>query len=463
MSARPSIGSPSDPKRVQGWRRFDSLFARLLLLQILLALLLMLVFGALVYMERNKAVARLVGERWAPSLRQAAGWPEPGLSQARPLQYGRQAPPPAMRSLLMGPRMAALVEELERQGVPVQAARITRGAGAPMLWLEVAGPAGQRQWLGLNDRALLPNVSRRLLLALLITGLLCVGLSWVFTRRLMRPLQDLRLRMRGYRPGLALAAGASAASSAAASTPLLSSPPELQAIESAYQSLLQGLALHEQERALLLAGVSHDLRGPLARIRVAAGLLPDSADTASWRASIVRNTELADRLIGSFLDHVRAGELPLNQSTDLLALARQLLAALPTQPERGPAVQLDLDLPPSASTLLLPASHPLLLERLLANLLDNARVHGLPPVRLRLSCERDEVCIEVSDGGPGLPGPVSELLPAFARGDPARSHPGTGLGLAVVSRVVERMQGRLSFAHEAGRHRVTVRLPLNRG
>jgi len=442
--------APNAPRR---WLRFDSLFARLLLLQLLLALLLMLVFGALVYMERNKAVARLVGERWAPSLRQAAGWPEPGLSRARPLQYSRQAPPPAMRSLLMGPRMAALVEELERQGVPVRSARITRGAGAPMLWLEVAGPTGQGQWLGFSDRALLPNVSRRLLLALLITGLLCAGLSWVFTRRLMRPLQDLRARMQGFRPGLPQARTA---------TPVAgSTPQELRDIEAAYQSLMQGLAQHEQERALLLAGVSHDLRGPLARIRVAAGLLPESADTAVWRASIVRNTELADRLIGSFLDHVRAGELPLQHSTDLVGLARQLLAAQP-QPEHGPAEQLQLDLPEGQQDLLLPDSHPLLLERLMANLLDNARVHGLPPLRLRLSCEADQACIEVSDGGPGLPGEVSELLPAFARGDPARSRPGTGLGLAVVSRVVARMQGSLGFDHVDGRHRVTVRLPLRR-
>ena len=65
---------------------------------------------------------------------------------------------------------------------------------------------------------------------------------------------------------------------------------------SAYDELLQRFERHERERALLLAGVSHDLRSPLARIRMAAGLLPEEPASAHWREAIVRNTQVADRL-----------------------------------------------------------------------------------------------------------------------------------------------------------------------
>ena len=79
--------------------------------------------------------------------------------------------------------------------------------------------------------------------------------------------------------------------------------------------------------ALLLAGVSHDLRSPLARIRMAAALLPGDEASAPWREAIALATlEVADRLIGSFLDQVRAGELPLDQHTDLAAIALAMAA-----------------------------------------------------------------------------------------------------------------------------------------
>ncbi|MGD9835228.1 MAG: ATP-binding protein [Piscinibacter sp.] len=422
--------------------RADSLFARLLLLQTGVALALLFVFAAVVYVDRNVAVARLVAERWAPALRHAAGLGGAAPAPDRTLLRAEARPPASWRPPRSLPRLAALAEELERHGVRFEDAVISRGAGAPTLWLQLRQGDGRSAWFGIADVALLPRRPGRVLLAVLISAAILVAVSWYFTRRLTRPLEQLRSRMVRHQPGQAQAPAA----------PIEGASPEVAAIEHAYDELLARYERHERERALLLAGVSHDLRSPLARIRMAAGLLPEDPASAPWREAIERNTDVADRLIGSFLDHVRAGELPLDQRADLAAIARSVAA----EAGRG-GVAPAVDAPPS---LVLERCHPLLLERLMANLVDNACKHGRAPVALAVRAEGGGACIEVSDAGPGLPEAQREALTeAFARGDAARGTPGTGLGLAIVARISARLGGTLAFERRDGRHVARVTLP----
>lgn len=422
--------------------RADSLFARLLLLQCGVAITLILVFAAVVYSERNAAVARLVAERWAPALQHAAGWPGAPATPDRTLRRAEQRPPASWRPIRSLPRLAALSEELDRHGVRFEDAVVTRGVDGPTLWLQLRQADGRAAWFGIADVALLPRLPGRMLLAVLISAAILVAVSWYFTRRLTRPLEQLRNRMIDHQPG----------QTATRVAPIEDASPEVVAIESAYDELLQRYQRHERERALLLAGVSHDLRSPLARIRMAAGLLPEDAASAPWRQAIERNTDLADRLIGSFLDHVRAGELPLEQPADVAAIARHAAA------QTGQAAQaLQLELP---DTLVLPRSHPLLVERLVANLLDNAFRHGGAPVALAVRAQGGQVRIEVSDAGPGIPeAQRAAVTEAFSRGDAARGTPGTGLGLAIVARIASRMGGTLDFERRDGRHVARVTLP----
>jgi two-component system osmolarity sensor histidine kinase EnvZ len=429
------------------WRRLDSLFTRLLLVQAVLAVTLMVGYASLFKFERNAAVARLVAERWAPTLRAAAGWPTrgpdaPGTPDPRrELQRSDAPPADAPRAPLATPRMVAMNDELLRLGVPVESTLVegSSGSSGPVIWLQVRSPDGSRAWYGLSDAALLPHIPGGLLLAVLLAFVLTAGVSWMFTRGLSQPLNRLNARMRSHQPGEPVQAMQS-----------IDRPtPEVAAIEAAYAELLRRLEAHERERALLLAGVSHDLRGPLARIRMAAGLLPEEPESAPWRDTIVRNTLAVDRLIESFLDHVRAGELALDQEADLAAIARSAAVAAERSVD---------ELTPEALTM--QNTHPLLLERLIANLLDNAFKHGCAPVELRIEAHGALAVIEVSDAGTGVPDDQRQsLLQAFARGDAARNTSGTGLGLAIVARVVARMAGTLAFHRRGDRHIVRVELP----
>ena len=421
-----------------------TLFRRLVVAQTIGAFALLLVFAGVFYAERNRTVAKLTAERWAPALRAAAGYGAAvsGGPAATEVRISDARPAGAIPSTRWAPRIVTLRSTLREAGVPAGAVVFTRGVPHAMTWIEVTGPDGRTRWLGLQDDVVESYVFQRLLLALVL-GLAIVGVaSWTLARRLTGPLEALRRRIESHDTGAPPAAAGDGA-------PTL----EIAAIESAWLAQADRLAHQESERALLLAGVSHDLRSPLARIRMAAELLPETPDVAARRGTIVRNVNVADRLIASFLDYVRASELPLTATVDAAAVARRLLE---TRDE--PAGVLALAAP---ARLDVPRAHELLLERLLANLVDNAMRHGRPPVLIRLWADGGDVLLDVEDHGAGIaPEAQARLTQAFARGDASRGTAGTGLGLAIVQQIVRRMGGRLSFERVAGAPCVRVRLPL---
>lgn len=479
MSSSPAAEAPGS--RGRAWlRRHDSLLRRLLLAQTAMALAVGGLFGLLFYVERNVSVAQLFAQRWGPALALLASPVEPALPgdadrRALITGPGDADPRPAHRPWQLAPRFVALRRGLAEQGVAVDDLMLSIAASPePRIWLHLRRGAAPPLWVGLPAQVLVPEWSLRPLLLLVAGVALLAAAMALFTRWLIRPLEALRARIAPQGPpplpAQHAAGGAADAEVPAASPPrLLGTPPEIRAIEAAHEAALAQLAQQGRERALLLAGVSHDLRSPLARIRLTAELLPDGDPAwARRKAALVRNVAQADRLIESFLDHVRAGELPLNETVDLAELARSVAAQLraagpPGADAEAAPLDLRLDLP---ERLLRPHCHRLLMERLLANLLDNARLHGGAPLGLALAATPEGgVCLSVSDAGDGLsPDEARALTAAFARGDRSRGRPGSGLGLAIVQQVTERLQGQLVFERldppqGPWRHRVSVTLP----
>src|SRR5690606_7487690 len=110
------------------------------------------------------------------------------------------------------------------------------------------------------------------------------------------------------------------------------------------------------------------------------------------------------------------------------------------------------------------ALRPLAMQRLIANLLDNALRHGGREVTLVTAREGDLAVIEVLDRGPGIPADRAEdMLRPFTRLDSARSGAGTGLGLAIVDRIARLHGGRVKLLpREGGGLRARVELPLGK-
>lgn len=420
--------------------RRASLFARLLRAQLGLVIGLGLVIWALFYVERNMTVATLYAELWAPQLRAAAGMDGPKPALASSVQ--RRAAPPelARRVSAWAPRFVALRQALQAQGLAVDELRLEFARRDPQVWLRVKGPDGAPLWLGIAGQVVTPEWSGRAVLALALVTAMVLSLSWWAARRLARPLERLRRRIEHQLPG-------------APYPPLAAAedvPPEVAAIDTAYAELMARWQRQQRERALLLAGVSHDLRSPLGRIRMAAELLPDSPDIERRKAVIARNVGDADRLIESFMDFVRSGELPCDEVVDLAAAARAVVAGF----DRSEA-QLTLVAP---DALPLHDANALLVERLIANLVDNALKHGRPPVRVMVSASPRS--LTVMDAGDGLaPHQLEALQEAFQRGDSARTQAGSGLGLAIVRQVATRLGARLVFERDAQGQKVSVVWP----
>ena len=232
-------------------------------------------------------------------------------------------------------------------------------------------------------------------------------------------------------------------------------PTEIRTLAGAFNQMTMDLKRADDERAFLLAGVSHDLRTPLSRIRLGIEMLQDKED-AALASGLVQDIDDIDAAINQFLDFARVGqgEAVVNDG-DLNAIVRSIGERYARS---GKAIAMQLaELPP------LPL-RPLAVQRLVANLIDNALRHGNGEVEVRTAIENGRAIIDVLDRGPGIPlEAVESMMRPFTRMDSARSGSGTGLGLAIVERIAHMHGGDVRLApREGGGLHARVELPLPR-
>ena len=266
---------------------------------------------------------------------------------------------------------------------------------------------------------------------LLVTGfagiIALIFAAWV-ARLLTRPLERLSSHA-----GELLAGDPAAAQ-------LRGAPREAQELARAIAGAGERLREAARERELMLAGISHDLRTPLARLRIALEL--GDADDPQRREAMVADLQQLDDALEQCLSFVRDGRNEALRELDIATLIGQLLA-LRAQPDHW-----HYDGPASLHAKL----RPTLLRRALGNLLDNAERYGAAPYRIGLAQEAQGIRVRVEDRGPGV---REELLPKlgkpFVRGDTARGgNGGSGLGLSIVARAAELHRGTLHLRNREG-------------
>jgi len=270
--------------------------------------------------------------------------------------------------------------------------------------------------------------------------LLSLGGAWLIMRRINRPLQQL-------------ARAADAIGRGELGEPLPETgAEEFARVTRAFNTMSAALARAEADRNLLLGGVSHDLRTPLARLRLAVEMLPQQE---ALKAGMVQDVDDMDAIVGQFLDLVRGTAGEAVQPVDLAALAGELAERYR---RAGKDIALHLaQLPP------LPLRR-FAMQRLLSNLLDNAFHHGSAPVELAIAQHGGQVWLRVMDHGQGLPeGEAERLLRPFERLERARSDAGgAGLGLAIAARIASLHGGTLRLLNRPeGGLEARVELPLS--
>jgi two-component system osmolarity sensor histidine kinase EnvZ len=156
-------------------------------------------------------------------------------------------------------------------------------------------------------------------------------------------------------------------------------PVELRQLAQQFDAFAAQRVQQDDARAMMLAGISHDLRSPLGRIRMAAELLPEAPGVAVRREAL-RNAQLADELVGSFIALVRTATEPLDERVELHALVRELLG-------NGDHADVHARLPAEGEALWVEPASRIVLQRCLLNLLDNARRYGRPPLEVDLQAQ----------------------------------------------------------------------------
>jgi two-component system osmolarity sensor histidine kinase EnvZ len=228
---------------------------------------------------------------------------------------------------------------------------------------------------------------------------------------------------------------------------------ELQRVSHTFNEMTDALTRLDAERTLLLAGVSHDLRTPLARLRLSVELLP-ADDTL--KSGMIQDIEDMDGIIRQFLDFVRGLEGETEQSEDLNTLIE---STADRYARSGHTLHLNLGQLPRRML------RPLAMQRLLGNLIDNAFAYGGKRVEIMTRNRGGTVQLSVLDDGPGIPEEhMGRLMRPFERLDASRGQDagkgGSGLGLAIADRIVRLHGGSLSLINRPeGGLEVRITLP----
>ena len=224
-------------------------------------------------------------------------------------------------------------------------------------------------------------------------------------------------------------------------------PTEIREANRSFNQMVEDLNQVESDRAVILAGISHDLRTPISRmlLEVEMASLPAGA-----RQGMQSDLAQMDEIIGQFLNYAKPTDSASFTSVDLSTLLNDAAH----EATRLPDVQVATDIEANIEVF----GNTTDLKRVVNNLIENARRYGKSPktsiTSIDITCAIDagKAVIEIADHGIGVPeGDIEHMLRPFTRMDIARGQAnGAGLGLAIVSRVVSGHGGKLRLFNRSG-------------
>ena len=300
---------------------------------------------------------------------------------------------------------------------------------APHLWVKIP-------LLGLDDANFLP-----LIFFLVIIGVLSVAGGWLFVRQLNRPLKSLQNAAekvgRGDFPEPLKEQGTT----------------EIMAVTQAFNHMSKGIKQLENDRNLLMAGISHDLRTPLTRIRLATEMMPELDDFL--REGIECDIDDMNTIIDQFIDYIRHDSKDIAEFEDINMLIQEVV---------------HVETPPDRTLTFIGGDCPKIplryvaMKRVLANLIQNALRYtdGDIIIKTGVHTAKKQLYFTVEDNGAGIPdADIERLFQPFTQGDKARGTEGSGLGLAIIKRIVDTHGGSVALSNRTeGGLQAKVLLPL---
>ncbi|WJY19372.1 ATP-binding protein [Alteriqipengyuania flavescens] len=322
------------------------------------------------------------------------------------------ADPLARRFLQDRPRLAA------RRPLPGRLAVISILPQGSAMWLQARVPVPERP-----DGAL-----GAILLQTLLLYLVLIGILWLVLRRIVGPLRGLTARVEDF------------ARSQSAAAPLEpAGPDESRRLIAAHNALESRIVALLDEKDVMLGAIGHDLKTPLAALRVRI----ESVENEAARAKMVASIEDIARSLDDILTLARVGRP--TDAAERIELSALAAALVEEYEDMGEPVTLG-----ETARMAAPA-HATWLRRALRNLVGNGLRYA-ENVRLSLVREGNEAVFTVSDDGPGIPDKdMVAMLEPFRRGEMSRNRDtgGAGLGLTLARAIAQQHGGTLTLANRA--------------
>ena len=328
-----------------------------------------------------------------------------------------------------------LTEELTRRlGYGTIVARSVNGE--PGLWVGFT-INGDRNWLLMDRSRFTPASASTWLIWLATAGLLSLFGAAAIARLINRPLKQLSYAANRVREG----------DFDAGQLDEEAVTSEIREVNIGFNRMAQKLAKLEQDRAVMLAGISHDLRTPLARLRLETEM---SVSDDIAREHMVADIVQLDATIDKFLDYARPGIGKASLSTVNL---HSVVASCVYGVQDHQELQISMAVPEDMFV----NADEIELARVISNLLENARRYGKTPgtesTKVDISARHNEkwVVVRLRDHGAGVPSQhLGSLTQPFFRGDTARTAAaGAGLGLSIVDKTVQRMGGAFALSNSS--------------
>jgi len=304
-----------------------------------------------------------------------------------------------------------------------------RAPQAPQLWVKI--PLN-----GMEKGSFSP-----LIFFMVVIGMLSVMGGWIFVRQLNRPLKSLEIAAedvgRGDFPEPLVEGGTS----------------EIMAVTQAFNHMSKGIKQLEDDRNLLMAGISHDLRTPLTRIRLASEMMQEQ--DAFLKEGIETDIDDMNNIIDQFIDYIRHDSKDKAEIGDLNLLVEEVI---------------NVETPSDRVITFYPAPCPKIplrhvaVKRALANLIQNAIRYTTEEIEVITGVNKAKgyAYFKVSDNGAGIPdADIERLFQPFTQGDTARGTEGSGLGLAIIKRIIDTHGGKVELSNKPlGGLEAKVLLPL---
>ncbi|MCF5839813.1 two-component system sensor histidine kinase EnvZ [Aeromonas veronii] len=306
-----------------------------------------------------------------------------------------------------------------------------------IIWIQP--PQASKIWVRIPLTEIEDDDIEPLIIYLSVLLVITLFAAWRFARQLVRPLEDLEAGAvavaRGHFPEALGELGSR----------------EVRRLTRTFNHMSHSIKSLIEERNLMMAGVSHDLRTPLTRIRLATEMM--SSGDEYLKESINADIDESNAIIDQFIDYIRPDEGQDLEPIDLTQLVHDTLLIYSEQ-----GLEVDLALPQEAVRV---ACNPVSIRRVLNNLSSNSQRYGASRLNAELKDDGHWVRLRLSDDGPGIPEQdYSRVLKPFTQGNVARTVGGSGLGLAIVAKIVAQHHGTIRLgSSDLGGLLVEIRLP----